>query len=68
MENFSVPTREKVSISVDDVKSGDIIYLSNKPDAVPYSVLDTGKPFILIENLRNHFCNLYRPTVIYKEI
>lgn len=57
----------KVAINLEDVKRGDVIYLSKKDDATPYTVLDIGTPFILIENMRNHFANLYRPTVIYKE-
>ena len=59
--------RTKVPVNLDDVKRGDIIYLTSKVDATPYSVLDIGSPFILIENLKNHFANLYRPSVIYKE-
>lgn len=59
--------RTKVAVNLEDVKRGDIIYLSKKDVATPYSVLDIGTPFILIENMRNHFANLYRPTIIYKE-
>lgn len=68
MENINPNlNRSKVAVNLEDVKRGDIIYLSSKPDAIPYNVLDIGTPFILIENMRNHFANLYRPTIIYKE-
>lgn len=62
------PTKQKVLVTIEQVKAGDVIYLSTKADATPYSVLDVGNPFILIENLKSHFCNLFRPTQIYKEI
>lgn len=62
------PTRTKTAVAVEELKANDVVYLSNKDDATPYLVLDVGKPFILIENMRSHFANLYRPTVIYKEI
>lgn len=61
------PSRKKVLVQVEDVKPGDLVYLSSKDDAQAYSVLDVGKPFILIENLKSHFCNLYRPINLYKE-
>lgn len=64
----SIPRRERVAVTIDDIQRNDVIYLSQKDDAVPYSVLDTGKPFVLIENLRTHFCNLYRPINIYKDL
>lgn len=69
MENTinSALNRTKVAINLEDVKRGDVIYLSKKDDATPFTVLDIGTPFILIENMRTHFANLYRPTVIYKE-
>ena len=55
-------------INIDSLQIGDIIYLSDKEDAVSYTVLDKGNPFILIENNKSHFCNLYRPSIIYKNI
>lgn len=56
----------RTAVSLDSLNIGDIIYLSLKEDAVSYTVLDKGNPFILIENNKSHFCNLYRPNVIYK--
>lgn len=64
----NVPVLSKVSCKIEDLQPGDVIYISNKPDAVPFTVLDVGSPFILIENMKSHFANLYRPTVIYKEV
>ena len=58
----------RTPINLDSLQIGDIIYLSDKEDAVSYTVLDKGNPFILIENNKSHFCNLYRPNVIYKNI
>lgn len=58
----------RVPVNVDSLQIGDIIFLSDKEDAVSYTVLDKGNPFILIENNKSHFCNLYRPTIIYKNI
>lgn len=68
METTKIPNRTKVQVAITDVKPNDVIYLSNKDDAQAYLVLDTGNPFILIENMRTHFANLYRPTYIYKEV
>lgn len=68
MENLNVPNRQRVIVTLDQVNIGDVIYLSQKPDATPYQILDKGNPFVLIENMKSHFANLYRPTTIYKEI
>ena len=64
MEN----SKKFTAVSLDSLNVGDIIYISNKEDAVSYTVLDKGNPFILIENNKSHFCNLYRPNIIYKTI
>lgn len=64
----TIPTVKREVVPLESLKSGDVIYLSNKKDATSYVVLDVGSPFILIENLRTHFANLYRPTIIYKEV
>lgn len=58
--------KKKMAVNVDSLQIGDVIFLSDKEDAVSYTVLDKGNPFILIENNKSHFCNLYRPNVIYK--
>lgn len=58
--------KKKTAVNVDSLQIGDVIFLSDKEDAVSYTVLDKGNPFILIENNKSHFCNLYRPNVIYK--
>lgn len=63
-----IPNRQRTPIALDNVQIGDVVYISDKVDAVPYQVLDKGTPFILIENMRSHFANLYRPTILYKEI
>lgn len=68
MENLNVPNRQRVIVTLDQVNIGDVIYLSQKPDATPYQILDKGNPFVLIENMKSHFANMYRPTTIYKEI
>lgn len=66
---MNVPTRTKTIVNLDDVRPGDVIFLYAKDNAQPYLVVDTGKPFILIENMKTHFASLYRVTdVIYKEI
>lgn len=57
---------KKVPVSLDSVTIGDTVYISDKDEATAYVVLDKGTPFILIENMRTHFANLYRPQVIYK--
>lgn len=67
MENFNI-NRKKTLVSLDNVQIGDVIFISDKPDATPYQVLDKGTPFIIIENMKSHFANLYRPTNIYKEL
>ena len=64
MEN----SKKLTAVSLDSLNVGDIIYISNNSDAVSYTVLDKGNPFILIENNRSHFCSLYRPNIIYKSI
>lgn len=58
----------RTSVNIDALQIGDIIFLSDKEDAVSYTVLDKGNPFILIENNKTHFCDLYRPKIIYKNI
>lgn len=58
--------KKLTSVSLDSLNVGDIIYISTREDAVSYTVLDKGNPFILIENNKSHFCNLYRPNIIYK--
>lgn len=62
-------TSNRIAVSLDNISIGDIVYLSTKEDAIPYQVLDKGTPFILIENVRSHFANLFRPTKeLYKEL
>lgn len=68
MELPSNLNRTKVVVSIDSLKPNDVIYLSSKDDATPYSVIDVGNPFILVENMKTHFGSLYRPTIIYKEV
>lgn len=70
MEKIISPSlnKTKVVVSVDTLKPNDVIYISKKEDACPYLVLDVGVPFILIENMKTHFANMYRPTIIYKEV
>lgn len=67
MENM-IPNRKRTAVPLDQVNIGDVVYISDKADATPYQVLDKGTPFILIENMRSHFANLYRPTILFKEI
>lgn len=68
MEATKVPQMTRVIVPLEQVKPGDVIYISQKADSPSYLVLDVGAPFILIENQRNHFANLYRPTTLYKEV
>lgn len=68
MEATKVPQVQRQVVAIDDVKPGDIVYISTKEDASAYLILDVGKPFILFENQRTHFANLYRPTVLYKDV
>lgn len=70
MENQTPITEDvqKVIVSLDTVKTGDVIYISNKPGSTSYLVLDVGTPFILIENMKTHFASLFRPTIIYKAV
>lgn len=60
-ENTNVTPRVKIPIPLDKVKPMDIVFLSDEDDT-PYLVLDTGNPFVLIENQKTHFATLYRPT------
>lgn len=60
--------KTKTAVNLDSLNIGDVIYLSDKEDAVSYTILDKGLPFILIENNKSHFCNLYRPNVVYKSL
>lgn len=48
-------------VTIEELKPLDTVFLSEE-DKTPYLVLDTGKPFILIENKLTHFATLYRPT------
>lgn len=64
---MELPKVSRVEVPISELKFGDVIYISTKPDAAPYQVLDIGAPFILIENMRTHFVNMYRPSVIYKD-
>ena len=68
MEVTKVPHVERQVVAIEDVKPGDVVYISTKEDAPSYLVLDVGKPFILFENQRTHFANLYRPTLLYKDV
>lgn len=54
-------------IDIKNLKIGDIVYL-DADDSTAYTVLDTGAPFILIENNDTHFAYLYRPNKLYKTI
>lgn len=56
------------AIESKDVHRGDTIYIENKPDAVPYLVIDIGSPFILIENLNTNWAGLYHFTTLYTSI
>lgn len=54
--------------TIDEIKPMDTIFLSEEDDT-PYLVLDTGAPFILIENKNTNFASLYRPTKnLYKYV
>lgn len=68
MEATKIPTVQRQQVAIEDVKPGDVVFISTKEDAPSYLVLDVGKPFILFENQRTHFANLYRPTVLYKDV
>lgn len=71
METKNIPTVKRELVTLENLKNGDIFYLSQKPDAPPYLVLDGGGsqgPFILIENQRTHFANLWRVGTMYKEV
>lgn len=60
MENTNV-SRVKIPVPLESVKALDVVFLSAEDDT-SYLVLDTGNPFILIENQKTHFATLYRPT------
>lgn len=68
MDVTKVPQVQRQVVAIEDVKPGDVVYLSTKEDAPSYLVLDVGKPFILIENQRTHFASMYRVTILYKEV
>lgn len=53
--------RTLIPVTIEELKSLDTVFLSEE-DKTPYLVLDTGHPFILIENKNTHFAYLYRPT------
>lgn len=53
--------RTLLPITIEELKPLDTVFLSEE-DKTPYLVLDTGNPFILIENKQTHFAYLYRPT------
>lgn len=53
--------RQLLPVTIEELKALDTVFLS-KDDNTPYLVLDTGNPFILIENKETHFAYLYRPT------
>lgn len=53
--------RTLLPVTIDELKPLDVVCLSES-DKTPYLVLDTGNPFILIENKETHFAHLYRPT------
>lgn len=53
--------RVLVPVTIEELKPLDTVFLSEE-DKTPYLVLDTGTPFILIENKETHFAYLYRPT------
>lgn len=55
-----------IPINVDNVQIHDVVYTEDTPDATPYTVLDKGNPFILIENNKTHFAYLYRAVSLYK--
>lgn len=56
----TVVKKEFTEVSVSNLKSGDIIYVSKTEKSVPFEVIDVGAPFILIENVKTHFASLYR--------
>lgn len=59
---------KKLPFTIDEINVMDTIFLSEDDDT-PYLVLDTGKPFILIENKLTNFATLYRPTInMYKYV
>lgn len=55
-----VAKKEFTEVSVSNLKSGDIIYVSKTEKSVPFHVIDVGAPFILIENVKTHFASLFR--------
>lgn len=67
MEN-TIPKIQRVVVNNDSIKVGDTIYLSTSEKSPAYTVLDVCLPFMMLENHRTHFCNMYRcVTPIYKE-
>lgn len=60
-KNNESNSAKKMPFTIDEIKVKDTIFLSEEDDT-PYLVLDTGKPFILIENKLTNFAALYRPT------
>lgn len=60
--------RQLLPVTIEELKALDTVFLS-EDDTTPYLVLDTGNPFILIENKETHFAYLYRPTQnLYKYV
>lgn len=60
MENLSAISAPMFTpVPVDAVKKGDVVYISNKPNAVPYIVLDACAPYVYIENTHSHFVAMY---------
>lgn len=60
--------RQLLPVTIEELKALDTVFLS-EDDKTPYLVLDTGNPFILIENKETHFAYLYRPTQnLYKYV
>lgn len=46
---------------------GQIVYIEDKSDAVPYLVIDIGSPYILIEDTISGFATLYHFTNLYQK-
>lgn len=47
---------------------GQIVYIEQKEDAVPYLVIDIGSPYVLFENTLTNFATLYHFTNLYQKV
>lgn len=62
MENTTNNNQLFIESSVDNLSIGDMVYLKPDLKSQAYQIIDKGTPFILVENIRTHFCSLYRVT------